>query len=79
MAAKVRRCGRCNRRLRGAAMDWMVELNFDDDELATPGEINCPDCQTDTEAAERQSNDRDYDYVWVDGERISMWPKAVSN
>jgi len=76
--AKVRRCDRCDRRLRGAALGWGVQLDFGADQLASTGDVLCPDCQTDAEQSARENNDRDYDYVWR-GDRVSLWPKAISN
>ena len=79
MAAKVKRCGRCDRRVRGAATGWGVALDIDEDKLCTPAEILCPACQTDHETTTRENNDRGHDYVWVDSQRLSMWPKSLSN
>jgi hypothetical protein len=79
LAAKVRRCSRCDRRLRGAALEWGVDLDRGSDALITPGAVICPDCQTKGERVERERNDRDFDYVWVNAERLSMWPKCASN
>ena len=80
MAEKVKRCARCNRRLRNTATatDWAVALAPDGDtNFKVVEEIWCPDCTSSDEHLEREINDATVDYLWR-GDRILMWPKAAS-
>jgi hypothetical protein len=75
MAAKVRRCGRCSRRLRNFGADWAVALDLDlDDHLRTVAEVWCPECTTSEEHIQREINDATTDYRWI-GDKVAMWPK----
>jgi hypothetical protein len=76
MAAKVKRCGRCNRRLRGAAVEWVCDISLDDDGLGAVTEVYCPKCATDGEHMQREINDATTDYVWY-GERVARHPKQL--
>lgn len=78
MAAKVRKCARCRRRLRGGGDDWSVALELDEhnEDLRSPGEIWCGGCTTELEYLEREINDSTVDYLWR-GDRVLMWPKAI--
>jgi hypothetical protein len=75
MAAKVRRCARCDRRLRGAAADWCVEMgNYATDGYGEVMAVVCPDCTTAEEHVQREINDSTTDYIWR-GERVARFPK----
>lgn len=74
MAAKIKRCARCNRRLRSGA-DWAVSMtDFDDHSYGVVAEIWCPDCTTPEEHIQREINDATVDYIWS-GDRVAMYPK----
>ena len=72
--AKVKRCARCNRRLRTAGADWAVAIDMDQDGFGTVVEVYCPDCTTAEEHTRREINDATSDYIWS-GDRVAMWPK----
>jgi hypothetical protein len=75
MAAKVKRCARCDRRLRGAADDWCAELgNFDPDGYGEVTAIICPSCATVEEHLAREISDAMTDYEWL-GDRVARFPK----
>jgi hypothetical protein len=75
MAAKVRRCARCDRRLRKSGADWTCWIKIDpSDGLGTVPEVYCPDCTTTEEHLQREVNDATVDYRWL-GERLAMYPK----
>ncbi len=74
MAAKLKRCTRCNRRVRSGA-DWAVSIDsIDDHGFGVVAELYCPRCTTDEEHLRREINDSTCDYVWV-GVRVAMLPK----
>ena len=76
MAARVRRCERCNRRLRGAANEWVVEMgNYDPDGYGEVLSVICPDCATGEEHLEREIANSTTDYHWR-GERVARYPKS---
>lgn len=78
MAAKIKRCARCSRRLRGAGTDWAAALELDnDDHLRTVTEVYCPECTTSEEHITREINDATTDYRWV-GDHVVMWPKVAA-
>jgi hypothetical protein len=78
--AKVKRCGRCDRRLRneGTAADWAVALDPDGaSNFKVPTEIWCPSCTSVEEHVQREINDSTVDYLWR-GDRVLMWPKSAA-
>lgn len=74
-AAKVRRCARCDRRVRSGA-DWAVSIGDDVDDrgFGVVTEIYCPRWTTAEEHTEREINDATSDYVWRN-DRVALWPK----
>jgi hypothetical protein len=75
MAAKVKRCDRCDRRLRNAGADWCVEIgNYDADGYGEVMTVVCPDCTTSAEHLQREIGDATTDYRWR-GERVARFPK----
>jgi hypothetical protein len=76
MAAKVRRCGRCDRRLRGAAVEWVCDIELDEEGLGTVAEVYCPDCATATEHLAREVNDATVRYVWY-GDKLARFPRVL--
>lgn len=75
MASRVRRCARCDRRVRGGA-DWAVIIaDMDDRGFGVVTEVLCPDCTTAEEYTQREINDSTVKYVWNNG-RVALWPKV---
>jgi uncharacterized protein with PIN domain len=75
MAAKMKRCARCNRQVRSGA-DWAVSIDdVDDRGYGVVTEIYCPECTTAEERTEREINDATSNYVWR-GDRVAMCPKC---
>jgi hypothetical protein len=74
MSTKIKRCTRCNRRLRSGA-DWAVSIDSVDDRgYGVVTEVYCPDCTTAEEHIQREINDSTVDYIWS-GDRVAMYPK----
>jgi hypothetical protein len=76
-AAKVKRCSRCNRRLRGTGAAWLCLIDLDDDGWGSVPGVVCPGCTTDEEHTQREINDAITDYVWR-GDRLTLFPKVSS-
>jgi hypothetical protein len=74
MAAKIKRCARCSRRMRGHCAGWACSIDVDDDGLGTVTEFYCPDCTTAAEHTQREINDATTRYVWRGG-RVARLPK----
>jgi phage FluMu protein Com len=75
MAAKVKRCGRCNRLVRSGT-DWAVSISdVDDSGFGVVDAIYCPRCTTADEHTEQEINDATSDYIWRAG-RVAMYPKS---
>ena len=66
---------RCDRRLRGAGIDWACGIALDDDHTGVVDEFLCPGCITAEEHTTREVNDATTDYIWI-GDRVQMWPKT---
>jgi hypothetical protein len=74
MAAKIKRCARCSRRMRGQRAEWACSIDIDDEGLGTVTEFYCPDCTTAEEHTQRAINDATTSYVWHGG-RVARYPK----
>ena len=76
MAAKVKRCARCDRRVRSGT-DWTVAIDdVDDRGYGVVTEIYCPKCTTDAERTQCDVNDATVRYVWnATGDRVARYPK----
>jgi hypothetical protein len=73
MAAKVKRCARCDRRMRNG-VEWACGMDIDEEGLGTVAEFYCPDCTTAAEHTQREINDATTTYVWY-GDRVARFPK----
>lgn len=83
MAGRLKRCARCNRRMRNPASsggDWACSIvHLDGNErVGAVTEVWCPDCITTEEHLQREINDSTTSYTQLGGNLISMWPKATA-
>jgi hypothetical protein len=75
MAAKSKRCARCDRRMRKSGEGWACAMSIDEEGLGLVTDVYCPACTTDEEHLQRQINDALTNYVWY-GDRVARFPKV---